>query len=163
MIEYEFEEADKKEITLKKEYFERLVRNTKRLERLASEILDVTRIDNQSLRLNKEHFNLNEIVLDVVEDHRRQLEKSNRSTKLLYEFKKEEEEEVPTKQDSFSTDIFINADKSKINQVIDNLLTNAIKFTKEGTVYISITKKKGKNHIDEIILSVRDTGHWNTS
>ena len=88
VIEYEFEEADKKEITLKKEYFERLVRNTNRLERLASEILDVTRIDDQSLRLNKEHFNLSEIVLDVVEDHRGQLEKSNGSTKLLYEFKK---------------------------------------------------------------------------
>src|SRR5437764_928719 len=44
LIEYEFEESDKKEIKLKKEYFERLVRNTNRLERLASEILDITRI-----------------------------------------------------------------------------------------------------------------------
>ncbi|MGB6591256.1 MAG: ATP-binding protein, partial [Candidatus Nitrosopolaris sp.] len=46
----------------------------------------------------------------------------------------------------------------RINQVIDNLLTNAIKFTKEGIVSISITKKKGKNHTDRIIVSVRDTG-----
>ncbi|MGC1930367.1 MAG: HAMP domain-containing sensor histidine kinase, partial [Candidatus Nitrosopolaris sp.] len=158
LIEYEFEEADKKEITLKKEYFERLVRNTNRLERLASEILDVTRIEDQSLRLNKEHFNLNEIVLDVVEDHRRRLEKSNGSTKLLYEFKNEEEEEILTRQDSFSTDIFLNADKSRINQVIDNLLANAIKFTKEGIVSISITLEKGKNHTDAIIVRVRDTG-----
>ena len=51
LIEYEFEEADKKEITLKKDVFERLVRNTNRLERLASEILDVTRVDNESLKL----------------------------------------------------------------------------------------------------------------
>jgi len=154
LIEYEFEEADKKEITLKKEYFERLVRNTNRLERLASEILDVTRIDDQSLRLNKEHFNLNEIVLDAVEDHRRQLEKGNGNTKLLCECKKEEED-GPTTQD---TDIFINADKNRINQVISNLLTNAIKFTKEGVVSISVMKKKGKNHNDEVILSVKDTG-----
>ena len=62
LIEYEFEEGDKKEITLKKEYFERLARNTNRLERLASEILDVTRIDDHLLRLKKEYFNLNEIV-----------------------------------------------------------------------------------------------------
>ncbi|MGA8083825.1 MAG: histidine kinase dimerization/phospho-acceptor domain-containing protein, partial [Candidatus Nitrosopolaris sp.] len=73
LIEYEFEESDKKEITLKKEHFERLVRNTKRLERLASEILDVTKIDDQSLRLNKTYFNLKEIVTDIVQDHRRQL------------------------------------------------------------------------------------------
>ncbi|MGB6529650.1 MAG: histidine kinase dimerization/phospho-acceptor domain-containing protein, partial [Candidatus Nitrosopolaris sp.] len=67
LIEYEFEESDKVEIRLKKEYFERLVSNTKRLERLASEILDVTKIDDQSLRLNKTYFNLKEILLDLVQ------------------------------------------------------------------------------------------------
>ena len=91
----------KKEIILKKEYFERLVRNTNRLDRLASDILDVTRIDDQSLRLKKEHFSLNEIVIDAIEDHRRrQLEK------LLYEFKKEEEKEkVPRGTDTPREDI----------------------------------------------------------
>ena len=159
LIEYEFEESDKTEITLKKEYFERLIRNTKRLQRLASEILDVTKIDDQSLRLNKTDFNLKELVLDLVQDHRRELEKSNGNTKLSYEFKVEEEENKAfRRQDDFSTDIFINADKNRINQVIDNLLTNAIKFTKEGIVSISITKKKCKNHTDRIIVGVRDTG-----
>jgi two-component system sensor histidine kinase VicK len=158
LIEYEFEEAGKKEIILKKEYFERLVRNTNKLERLASEILDVTRIGDQSLRLKKEHFNLNEIVLDAIEDHRRQLEKSNGNTKILYEFKKEEKEKVPRGTDTPREDIFVTADKNRINQVIYNLLTNAIKFTKEGIVSVSVKKKKGKNHIDEVILSVKDTG-----
>jgi signal transduction histidine kinase len=65
---------------MQREHFERLVRNTKRLERLASEILDVTKIDDQSLRLTKEYFNLNKTVLDLVQDHKRQLEKSNVST-----------------------------------------------------------------------------------
>ena len=160
LIEYEFEESGKKEVTLKIEHFERLVRNVKRLERLASEILDVTKIDDQSLRLKKEYFNLKQLILDLVHDHKRQLEKSNASTKLLYEFKiEEEEEEISTRQDNFSRDIFINADKIRINQVLDNLLTNAIKFTKEGIVSISITKrKKSQNHTDRIIASVRDTG-----
>ncbi len=158
LIEYEFEESGKKEITLKREHFERLVRNTKRLERLASAILDVTKIDDQSLRLTKEYFNLKQLVLDLVQDHKRQLEKSNASTKLLYEFKIEEEEEIPTRQDDFSPDIFVNADKIRINQVIDNLLTNAMKFTDEGIVSISIICEKSKNHMDRIIASVRDTG-----
>jgi signal transduction histidine kinase len=157
LIEYEFEESGKKEITLKIEHFERLVRNVKRLERVASEILDVTKIDDESLRLKKEYFNLKELVLDLVHDHKRELQKSNVSTKLLYEFKIEEE--IPTRQDDSSPDIFINADKIRINQVLDNLLTNAIKFTKEGIVSISITKcKKGENDTDTIITSVRDTG-----
>ena len=158
LIEYEFEEAGKKEIILKKEYFERLVRNTNRLERLASEILDVTRIDDQSLRLKKEHFNLNEIVLDAIEDHRRQLEKSNGNTKILYKFKKEEKEKVPKGTDTPREDIFVTADKNRINQVIYNLLSNAIKFTTEGVVSISVIEKKDPHHIDEIILSVKDTG-----
>jgi two-component system sensor histidine kinase VicK len=159
LIEYEFEESDKKEITVKKEYFERLVRNTNRLERLVSEILDVTRIDDKSLKLKKEHFNLNEIVLDAIEDHRRQLDKSDGNTKILYEFKKEEEEErVSRGADTPAEEIFVTADKNRINQVIYNLLTNAIKFTKEGMVSILVKKKKGKNHINEVILSVKDTG-----
>src|SRR5215469_9392180 len=117
LIEYEFEESYKKEITLKIEYFERLVSNVKRLERLASEILDVTKIDDQSLRLNKEYFNLKELLLDLIHDHKRELQKSNSSTKLLYEFKIEEDG-MSTRQDNFSPDIFINADKIRINQVL---------------------------------------------
>src|SRR5215469_15028378 len=122
LIEYEFEESDKKEIKLQREHFERLVRNTKRLERLASAILDVTKIDNQSLRLTKEYFNMKETVLDLIQDHKRQLEKSNASMKLLYEFRiEEEEEEILTRQDDSFPNIFIFADKIRINQVIDNL------------------------------------------
>ena len=73
----------KKEITLKKDHFERLVRNVKRLERLASEILDVTKIDDQLLRMNKEYFNLKELVLDLVHNHKRELQKSNSSTQVI--------------------------------------------------------------------------------
>jgi signal transduction histidine kinase len=157
LLEYEFE-TDKKEIKLQREHFERLARNTRILERLASEILDVTKIDDQSLRLNKEYFNLNTTVLNLIQDHKRQLKKRNASTKIVYEFKIEDEEEIPKRQDDSSTDIFINADKIRINQVPDNLLTNAIKFTEEGTVSISIIWKKGKNHMDRIVASVRDSG-----
>ncbi|HXX96581.1 MAG TPA: HAMP domain-containing sensor histidine kinase [Candidatus Bathyarchaeia archaeon] len=148
----------KKEIKLQREHFERIMRNTKRLERLASEILDVTKIDDQSLRLTKEYFNLKETVLDLIQDHKRQLEKSNVSTKLIYEFEIEEQEEIPIRQDDFSADIFINADKNRIIQVLDNLLTNAIKFTKDGIVSISITWKRVENHTHTIIVRVKDTG-----
>ena len=48
-------------------------RNATRLQRLTNDILDVTRIESQSLRLNLERFNLNEVISDIVEDHRSEL------------------------------------------------------------------------------------------
>jgi signal transduction histidine kinase len=50
-------------------------------------------------------------------------------------------------------DIFIEADKSRINQVISNILSNAIKFTKEGTITTAVVPND-----NEIIVSVNDTG-----
>ena len=98
-------------------------------------------------------------MLDLIQDHKRQLEKSNASMKILYEFMiEEEEEEIPTRKDDSFLNIFIFADKIRINQVIDNLLTNAIKFTEVGTVSVSVTCEKGKNHRERIIARVRDTG-----
>ena len=153
LIEYEFGETNKTEVKLKKERFEILVRNATRLERLVSEILDITRIDDQSLRLNKESFNLNEIVLDAIEDQKTQIEKRNGNTKLLCEFKTDREEKVSRGLDKPAGDIFVYADKNRINQVISNLVTNAIKFTKEGVVSVSVTKME-----DEVIFVVKDTG-----
>jgi signal transduction histidine kinase len=121
-----------------------------------SQILDVTRIDDELLRLNKECFNLSEVVLDAIEDLKTEIEKNNGKMKLLYEFKKEQTEKVPRGPDSSMEDTFIYADKNRINQVISNLVTNAIKFTKEGTVSILVTKKEGS--IDEVIFTVKDTG-----
>ena len=52
-------------------------------------------------------------------------------------------------------DIFITADKGRINQVISNLLNNAIKFTNEGTVIVSVASVRINN---EIVVSISDTG-----
>ena len=86
------------------------------MERLASEILDVTKIDDHSLRLNKEYFNLKELVLDLVLDNKRDLQKGNLVTKLLYEFKIEEEEEISVRQDDLSSSK-INSKQIAINYI----------------------------------------------
>jgi signal transduction histidine kinase len=136
-----------------------IIRNAKRLQRLAEDILDVTRIESQSLKLKKERFNLNQLVSQIVEDHRNQISKagsdpasvnSDMGIKLVF---------VPQKDS-----IFIEADKSRISQVISNLLSNAIKFTvqevKEGekhgkTILITIGKD---DQYKEAIVSIRDAG-----
>src|SRR5215211_7557917 len=116
-----------------------IIRNANRLQRLAEDILDATKIESQLLKLNKERFNLNELISNAVQDYRNQIEKGNRGIKLLYS---------PSKQD-----IVVEADRSRLTQVISNLLNNAIKFTKEGTIFISTEKKD-----NQVIVSVKDTG-----
>ena len=91
LMEYEFEESDKNEITLKKQHFDMIVRNARRLERLASEILDVSKINEQVLTLTKEYFNLSEVVLDAIEDFRQQIKQSNSKLKLIHDFKNKQE------------------------------------------------------------------------
>ena len=51
-------------------------------------------------------------------------------------------------------DIFVEADRSRLTQVISNLLSNSVKFTKKGT--IKVTTKIKDNH--NVIVSIQDTG-----
>ncbi len=55
--------------------------------------------------------------------------------------------------------VFIKADKIRIYEVISNLLKNAIKFTKEGTISITTEeKKRKKTGKGEVIVKIKDTG-----
>ena len=118
---------------------EAIARNASRLQRLTNDILDVTRIETRSLKLNIERVNLNELVSDIIEDYRNEIEKSNKDVKLLHE-----------PQDQI---IEVEADKNRLTQVISNLLNNAIKFTKEGTIKVTEEVKDSK-----ALVSIKDTG-----
>jgi signal transduction histidine kinase len=120
-----------------REYIDVIIRNAKRLQRLAEDILDVTKIESHSLTLHKERFNVNEVISNTIQDIRNQI--SNGKVKMLYEFDKDL--------------LFIEADKERITQVISNLLSNAVKFTKEGTISIEVEKKDS-----QVFVIVKDTG-----
>jgi signal transduction histidine kinase len=119
-------------------------RNAKRLQRLAQDILDVTRIESQLLRLNREKFDLNGLVLSIIEEYKKEIGEDNKGNiKLMYN---------PIEHDNI---IVVDADKYRITQVISNLIDNAIKFTKEGgTVSLNIRKESDS----WVIISVKDTG-----
>jgi two-component system, OmpR family, sensor histidine kinase VicK len=117
------------------------IRNAKRLHRLTEDILDVTKIESQSLNLKKEKFNLNEIVSNTIADYKNELKEGNNNIKL----------ELVSKGDE--ADLFVEADKERLNQVLTNLLTNAIKFTKEGDITI-----RTESTDEEILVSIKDTG-----
>jgi signal transduction histidine kinase len=128
-------------------------RNALRLQRLTNDILDVTRIESQTLHLNKELFDLNDLIIHIVEDYRSQIEKENRNVKLL----------LYNASDDIKSSLMVEGDRDRISQVVSNLLSNAIKFIskkekeEEGGV-VSITTEKNSNSHEEVIVNIKDTG-----
>jgi two-component system, OmpR family, sensor histidine kinase VicK len=150
------DEQEELEYDKKREATTAIVRNAKRLQRLAEAILDVTRIESNTLDIDKERLNLNDLILKALDDiviNTKEEEKLkgsggyNNRRKILYKFTKEEE-------------IIIKADRIRLSQVISNLLDNAIKFTKEeGTISVVVEKKKDSNNNKEVVIvSIKDTG-----
>jgi two-component system, OmpR family, sensor histidine kinase VicK len=130
-----------------KEMLEIILRNANRLHQLTEDILDVTRIESQILQVRKERFNLNDIILSIVEHYREQIANSN--VKVMYE--------------SRNGITLVEADRQRMTQVISNLLDNALKFTQEGTVTVSIIERKDEGDgagggEAEVVVSIKDTG-----
>jgi two-component system, OmpR family, sensor histidine kinase VicK len=126
-----------------KELIDIIARNARRLQRLTEDILDVTRIEGKTLKLNKQNFVLVEIIREMVEDYTTHIRNSNRNIIITFSSSKELE----------STHIL--ADQNRIKQVISNLIDNAIKFTEEGT--ITVTTENEVRH-DNITVRVKDAG-----
>lgn len=120
-------------------YMDVIIRNAKRLHRLTEDILDVTKIESQSLRFKNEGLNLNEVIMNVLSEYEGQVKKMNNVT-ITYIAK---------------GDFIVEGDKGRLAQVLSNLLSNAIKFTQEGTIVISAERINDDN---TTIVSVKDTG-----
>jgi signal transduction histidine kinase len=135
----------------REEMSQAIVRNANRLQRLTNDILDVTRIESQTLKLSKERFDLADLISSVVEDFKNDIQKKGSNIKLFYE-----------PQDHPS--LILEADKGRLTQVISNLLSNAIKFTNQGggTIFIAtstIPQQIHNNDIDKkVLVSIKDDG-----
>ncbi|HET7146927.1 MAG TPA: HAMP domain-containing sensor histidine kinase [Candidatus Nitrosopolaris sp.] len=133
-------------------------RNSKKLQSLANNILDVTRIESNSLRLDKKRINLSDVVLSAIRDMKSR--KLSRESKIMYE----------------PQEIFVDADKERITQVVSILLSNALKFTQEGEIRITSVITRGHKMRDYsvdvntrnntrstsddemVIISIKDSG-----
>jgi two-component system, OmpR family, sensor histidine kinase VicK len=126
-------------------------RNAKRLQTLIANILDVTRIESQTLILNKERFNIRDVISSLIEDHKDRTKKNSNI-------------ELINKNNNNNDPIIVEADKDRIIQVLSNLLSNAIKFTDQGKISINLFEKNDDNNHKEdgrrkeVIVSVTDTG-----
>lgn len=157
--ETENEADQQQEIKVTRPEVEIIIRNARRLERLSSDILEVARIESESLRLNRERFDLNKLAKDAIEDIRTALSLSSVPKKIALILQ------------TSDVAMEVNADRARLFEVISNLLRNATKFTADGgSITISVRKVrsdhlKGDNLYygkrDDTIyaeLSVVDTG-----
>lgn len=122
------------------ELVNRIVRNAQRLKKLSDDILDVARIESRSLKLNVELFSLNDVILRCIQERTNQIREPIGKVKIDYK--------------ANQSDLLVRADKGRLTQAIFNLLDNALKFTNEGTIFITLNHLGGK----DVFLSVKDTG-----
>lgn len=125
-----------------------IMRNARRLQRLSCDILDVSKIESSLLKLSKSQVDLNEKIKNVISDVENCYDDGNNSNvKIIFEPKET---------------IIVYADTDRIHQVLSNLLNNAIKFTKNGTVTINTRIANGSNNNanndKEAVVTIMDTG-----
>ena len=144
------EKQQQQDFLQKKKQLEKLeviIRNASRLQRLTEDILDVTKIESQALKLRLEKANLKDLISDIIGDYTRsEIGKLKSNVKIRFE---------PHDKDS---SIFVNVDMGRIAQIISNLISNALKFTEEGSITVAIDKKISKDNNNQVIVSVKDTG-----
>ncbi|HEY7573055.1 MAG TPA: HAMP domain-containing sensor histidine kinase [Nitrososphaeraceae archaeon] len=134
-----------------------IIRNAKRLQNLSEDILDVTRIESKSLVLKKEKFNLNQLIVNAITDSKNYIAREDISNSEKIDI------DIINIDPIFrgNEDIYLEADKNRINQVISNLLVNAIKFTKSGTITITTDLEENthdKKSSNVVVISIKDSG-----
>ena len=122
-----------------------ILRNAKRINKLTNDILDVSRIKSNTFKLQKETINVRKLVDEAIQDILFKVSADpNPRVKIRFESKL-----PPDKEE-------VIADRGRINQVITNLLDNALNFTDEGT--ISVILQQVENWPSFIEVRVADTG-----
>jgi len=125
-------------VTKEEELLDMIISNAKRLLLLQENILDVSRIENKLLKLNKDQCDLVEIISTAIQDTENQIDKN------MVEMRYNPSETNPP---------LVYADRAKLTQVVSNLLNNAIKFTQAGSITVDVVKDDNK-----AIVRIKDTG-----
>jgi two-component system, OmpR family, sensor histidine kinase VicK len=151
-----------------------IYRNALRLKNLVDDLLDVARIENNTFQIYPEPFALNRLIMNVVEDFTNSTRREEDDLDIVFETgggREEEEEEAAgaekegekeeEEEEQQQEDILITADKERLTQVLSNLLRNAIEFTKQGTIVVSLQKvvsgAPSSSH-SAVEVTVRDSG-----
>ncbi len=138
----------KTDIVKDEEILDVIIRNSKRLMKLAEDILNVARIESGSFFLKKERFDIGELISEIMNDIEEKIVENKKNIKLFFELQ----------NGNNNNKIIVEADKNRLSQVLSNLLNNAIKFTDEGSITVIVGTKKITNNSNKVIVSIKDTG-----
>ena len=121
-----------------------IIRNSKRLRYLVDDILDVARIENGNLKLEKSKFSLNAEIKNVIKDLITEKDRENQIIRFAFQPKE--------------GSIIVFADKIRIYQVVNNLIRNALKFTPIVDSEIEISLEKVKHDKEFVTATIKDNG-----
>lgn len=110
---------------------------------IINDILDFSKIESGQLELEKTDFNIKDLIKKVYDTQEYKAEDKN------IQFRYSMDPDVPP---------ILSGDPVRLQQILINLVSNAIKFTKEGRVELSCSLVSRENHINKIRFSVEDTG-----
>ena len=110
---------------------------TRRLNDLRKDTLELTKMDLGQFKIKKERYDICEVVHEVVEEMKPQAQKKNQTIEVHCE-----------------KEVFVLFDKVRIFQVLENYLSNAIRYTQEGGKIEINVEEKGA----EIVVAVKDNG-----
>ncbi|MFZ0555895.1 MAG: ATP-binding protein [Nitrososphaeraceae archaeon] len=137
---------------------EALGRNAIRLRNLTNNILDVSRIETGTLKLNKERINLNDKIKNVIKDISNtnlQVGQNGLTIQFLND------------KNNDGIEYYVNADKSRVFQVLSNLIDNAVKFSDiNGVISVSLNKTESltsdnNNTVEKneyVFIRIKDDG-----
>lgn len=116
---------------------------TDRMMRMINDLLNLSRMDLGTARLEREYVNLNELFNHILDRFDMILKNSDKPDK-----------NYSIKRDFTRRDIWVEVDTDKIQQVLDNIMNNAIKYSPDGGI---ITCRLLETH-NHVIMSITDQG-----
>jgi signal transduction histidine kinase len=127
--------------TDKKEYYaDSILENVTYMNDIIANVLELSKVETATVKLNRTDIAVEELVQNVANHYKDAMEE--KSLKLELE-----------------GSLTIKADEKLMQQVFDNLITNAVKYSKEGTtIKVELTKKRRKSKITFTNISTEDIG-----
>ncbi len=132
------DELDKEK---RQKYISIIDSNGKQLLQLINDIIDIARIESNHIEIMHEHINLHELMQEIYA-----------TFVSLPDIKYNPDIAITVKND-LSVSFWISVDKTRLKQVLSNLLANAVKFTRKGTITFGYTINN-----DRLQFFVKDTG-----
>lgn len=129
--------------TVERSHFDRVMLCSEALLSQVNDILDISKIEAGEFTLEQVEFPIHDLIKSISEIHASNLQKKGLNFLT---------------NSTIEDNLVIKSDKTRLSQVLNNLVSNAIKFTQQGYIELSVQEKRVHDHEMEIEFAIRDTG-----